>query len=252
MSSAFERFFNKSLPDLRYFTANEFLAKGSNANGLNTDPPKELWPNVIPLARAMDAIRHHLGVPIQLHSVYRSLPYNRSIGSSDDSQHPKFTAADWSCPARGTPADWAATVKWLRAHGVFDGGVGLYKSFVHVDVRGTHANWLGRGAVENGEVLSPAISPTPIAIPSSPDFPPDIPTDDRTGSDVPPPVQDVGGNAARLLVGLIAGAALWAARKPIKGLFGWLVKGTPMQKIISAALLLFAVAAIAYALFGDF
>ena len=56
---------------LRHFSADEFLAKGgshsnpdSAAFGLNTDPPQNLWPNILPTARVLDELRERLGVPL--------------------------------------------------------------------------------------------------------------------------------------------------------------------------------------------
>lgn len=60
------------------------------------------------------------------------------------------------------------------------------------------------------------------------------------------------GNGIRLLGGLFIGAALYALREPIKGLFGWLANGNTAQKIISTSLLIIALGAFVYSLLGDF
>ena len=41
----------------------------------------------------------------------------------------------------GNPGQWADRLKQLRQQGIFEGGIGIYKTFVHVDVRGTRADW---------------------------------------------------------------------------------------------------------------
>ena len=81
-----------------------------------------------------------------LTSVYRSPKYNAAIdGSATKSQHLEFRAADFSVPGKGNPKAWASKLREMRAAGVFSGGIGLYKTFVHVDVRGANADWKGKG-----------------------------------------------------------------------------------------------------------
>ena len=152
----FEQWFNEQIQP-RFFNAREFLVKGGShsnrhhrAYGLNTDPPPELWPNILPTVRVLDTLRERLGYAVVLTSVYRSPPYNRAIGSSNPpdprvqdgigSQHPRFTAADFRGVA-GTSEEWAAELRRMRSQGVFRGGIGVYSTFVHVDTRGVNADW---------------------------------------------------------------------------------------------------------------
>ncbi|WP_434050656.1 MAG: D-Ala-D-Ala carboxypeptidase family metallohydrolase [Roseibium sp.] len=149
---AFKLFFEANLPNVTNFRWDEFLVKGaSHSNpakkgfGLNTDPPAELWPNVVTLAKTLQAFRDEIGAPVKLTNVYRSPAYNKTLkGAAKNSQHVQFKAADIIC-STGTPRDWQKILIKLRSDGVFGGGIGLYKTFVHVDVRGTPANWKGKG-----------------------------------------------------------------------------------------------------------
>ncbi|WP_319411576.1 D-Ala-D-Ala carboxypeptidase family metallohydrolase [uncultured Cohaesibacter sp.] len=130
------------------FAAKEFLFKGgSNLVGscanLNTDPPEELWENVIELARLLQAIRTKFGVPVRISSCYRSPAYNRCIGGASKSQHMCFTAADITIADTGTPLAWYKTILQMRNNGLFEGGIGRYQSFIHVDVRGHNCEWVG-------------------------------------------------------------------------------------------------------------
>ncbi len=133
--------------NLRHFSPRELLSKGQahetpghRGYGLNTDPPPERWPNVIPAITMADRMREHFGRPVVILSAYRSAAYNAAIGGASRSQHLKFTALDLSCPGI-TPQ---ACFDWLciqRERDVFRGGLGLYRSFIHVDGRGTNATW---------------------------------------------------------------------------------------------------------------
>lgn len=153
--SAFSAWFYAHMPSIRFFKPEELLTKGaSNASlKLNTDPPEHLWPNVVPLVHVLEEFRERVGYPVRLHSVYRSPAYNAAIGGAKNSQHKQFTAADFSVAGRGKPADWAATLRAMRDDGAFTGGIGEYKTFVHVDVRGTNADWLGSGVSGGGGMV---------------------------------------------------------------------------------------------------
>jgi lysozyme family protein len=142
----FQIFFARRLSDLRHFTWRELLVKGGGGAELNDDPPQDLWPNVIATARLLEAIREKVGKPVRLHSVYRSPAYNRTLnGAASRSQHMAFTAADFSVAGVST-GDLAAIAHALRAgNSGFEGGVGVYNGFVHVDTRGARADWDRRG-----------------------------------------------------------------------------------------------------------
>lgn len=143
---AFRRFFDQSA-QAQHFTADEFIVLGpSNSNpssachNKNSIAPEILWPNVVPLVAAMDAIREKLGHPVRITNCYRASPYNTCVGGVTSSQHLKFKAADFICSG-GTSGDWAEAAMAVRRDGIFNGGIGIYRSFVHVDVRGSNANW---------------------------------------------------------------------------------------------------------------
>lgn len=134
--------------NLRYFKPYEFLVMGhqhSNPNspayGLNAKPDPKLWPNIAETARVLDSLRELMGAPISTLSVYRTKPYNKAIGGAKASQHMDFNAVDFVVKSNSSPADWAAALRNLRQDNFFKGGIGTYNSFVHVDTRGTNADW---------------------------------------------------------------------------------------------------------------
>ena len=133
---------------LRHFLADELLTLGSQntagaCKGLNDYPPEDLWGNILPTAAVLDKLREDLNASIHILSVYRAPAYNKCIdGSATNSFHMRFKAIDFVCDV-GTPSTWAAKLREYRVRGVFSGGIGVYKSFVHVDTRGVNANWTG-------------------------------------------------------------------------------------------------------------
>jgi hypothetical protein len=126
---------------IKYFTAREvfFLGDSNGRLKLNSTPPERLWHNIIPTLRFLDAVRERVG-PLRLISIYRNERYNKAVGGVPPSQHKRFTAAD-VVPLRASVADlWAACVDERRKQN-FMGGLGRYRSFVHVDCRGSKATW---------------------------------------------------------------------------------------------------------------
>jgi uncharacterized protein YcbK (DUF882 family) len=69
--------------------------------------------------------------PVIINSGCRCLNYNRSIGSSDTSQHVDGRAADINVPNTSTREIY----DYLEAIMGNNGGLGLYEQFVHVDSR---------------------------------------------------------------------------------------------------------------------
>jgi N-acetylmuramoyl-L-alanine amidase len=110
----------------------------------NDTPPLERWHRIVPTIRVLELVRDRFG-PTVIHSAYRSLAYNVAVGGVGDSRHSQNDAIDFSCKT-GTPEDWARFLRDKRATGVFTGGIGVYprSGFVHIDTRGTVADWSGK------------------------------------------------------------------------------------------------------------
>jgi len=130
----------------RYFKGREFTPYWSRVrDGVkNSVPPRNLWPDILPTLKVLDALREQMGAPIRLLSTYRSPAYNRSVGGESQSFHMQFKAIDFTCD-KGTPEQWADALKLMRKEKVFSGGIGIYprNGFVHVDTRGYTADWRG-------------------------------------------------------------------------------------------------------------
>ena len=149
-STAFDmqafRSFVQSL-GLRHFSAEELLfmgasnAPGGSCAGRNHLPEQAKWHRIAATARMLDEIRHRLNAKCTVLSGYRSPAYNSCIGGESASLHMEFNAIDFRCVS-GTAAQWHAVAKAVRASTPdFKGGIGKYSSFVHIDTRGTNANW---------------------------------------------------------------------------------------------------------------
>ncbi len=134
--------FLKSL-QLRYIADYEVLsAHRRERNGIaNSLPPRALWQAIVPTLRVADELRHRLGVPLtHIASAYRSPEYNRQCpGAAKYSKHLKNEALDlvFACNSKAAFDEAQA----MRREGLFCGGIGLYKNFIHVDTRGRNATW---------------------------------------------------------------------------------------------------------------
>jgi len=124
---------------IRYFTADEVFYRGARDAKLqlNTDPPRGLWPSLLAVVKVADEARHRLGKPLRITSSFRSVAYNRAIKGAVGSYHTKASALDLS----GSPATLHRILQEMRSEGLFRGGIGRYKTFCHVDVRGKNADW---------------------------------------------------------------------------------------------------------------
>ena len=131
---------------LRYFTGAEILQSTRKVrNGVkNTIPPKSKWNNIKDASRVIDELRHNLGVPITIASSYRNEKYNKKCGGVRYSQHKEFKAFDLQCKRKRPKTIYRALLA-MRQAGDFSGGLGEYKTFVHIDTRGTNATWKGKG-----------------------------------------------------------------------------------------------------------
>lgn len=91
------------------------------------------------LVEVLQAIRDHFKAPVTINSGYRSVSYNKKVKGAQFSQHQYGTAADIQVSGV-EPKDVYAYVEKLMPK---TGGIGLYDSFTHVDVRTAKSRWKG-------------------------------------------------------------------------------------------------------------
>ena len=96
--------------------------------------------NVIELAENLQVLRDVVG-KLDLTNAYRCKEHNADVGGAVNSQHLKGKAADVKSSAM-SPSEIAVTIDDLMKNEKFKlGGVGIYNTFTHVDIRGSRARW---------------------------------------------------------------------------------------------------------------
>lgn len=91
------------------------------------------------LVDVLEKIRAHFGKPTTITSGYRTDTWNKKEGGSDYSQHKYGFAADIKVSGVA-PSKVAAFAETLMPS---KGGIGIYNSFTHIDVRETKSRWNG-------------------------------------------------------------------------------------------------------------
>lgn len=105
------------------------------------DMPLEVYENVIKLAGQLQTLRDYTGRPININSAYRCPEHNAKCNGSKRSQHLLGKAADITIQSL-KPIEVFAIIEDLIDFGVMlQGGLGLYDTFVHYDIRKTKARW---------------------------------------------------------------------------------------------------------------
>lgn len=89
------------------------------------------------LLNKLQILRDKIGKPIIINSGYRTKRYNEKVGGSPKSQHMLGKAAD--IKINGLTPDEIA----IKAEKIGFGGIGIYKTFVHLDVRHIKTRWRG-------------------------------------------------------------------------------------------------------------
>jgi uncharacterized protein YcbK (DUF882 family) len=96
----------------------------------------------------LEPLRKKFG-PVTIDSGFRTRAWNEKVGGASNSYHRygihdgNDQAADVRC-ANGSPREWWATLNWIRNNKRNGrGGLGLYSTFVHCDIRDYKADWRG-------------------------------------------------------------------------------------------------------------
>jgi uncharacterized protein YcbK (DUF882 family) len=103
--------------------------------------PSQVITNIIELAKNLQVLRDEVKKSIQITSGYRSPEHNAKVKGAKLSQHITGMAADIKVSGM-TPKQVAEVIERLIAEKKMkEGGIGIYKTWVHYDIRNTKARW---------------------------------------------------------------------------------------------------------------
>lgn len=103
--------------------------------------PSSVLVKIKELAKNLQVLRDYFNLPVSINSGYRSPKHNKAVGGVANSRHVKGEAADITVDGK-TPKQVAEAIMKLQKEGKMKkGGVGLYNTFVHYDIRGYDAKW---------------------------------------------------------------------------------------------------------------
>ena len=89
------------------------------------------------LVSLLQKVRNHFGRAVIINSAYRTETHNKKVGGSTNSQHKYGMAADIRINGI-SPKTIATYINTLMPN---SGGIGVYSSFVHIDVRAKKSRW---------------------------------------------------------------------------------------------------------------
>jgi len=107
--------------------------------------PCKYMGNVRVLAENLEVLRAALGGnAVRVTSGYRSPDYNKKVGGVKSSQHLTASAADIQVAGYTPRGVQKKILELIRGGKMKQGGVGIYRTFVHYDIRGRAARWGSR------------------------------------------------------------------------------------------------------------
>ncbi|WP_036384878.1 D-Ala-D-Ala carboxypeptidase family metallohydrolase [Muricauda sp. MAR_2010_75] len=100
--------------------------------------------NLERLASNLQALRNYVGKPVFVNSGLRSVEHNEAVGGVKDSRHLYGQAADIRVDGMTTQQLNDAIEHLVSIGEMEQGGLGIYDTWVHYDVRGVRARWDNR------------------------------------------------------------------------------------------------------------
>lgn len=107
--------------------------------------PSEYMHNLRELVLNLQIIRDHIDKPVKIISGFRTKRHNRKIGGARKSQHLTACAADFQVDGLSVLELYEIIIDLMKEGQIKAGGVGLYPTFVHYDIRGWNARWSAKG-----------------------------------------------------------------------------------------------------------
>ena len=124
------------------FSLKEFDCKGNCKECKDgCDMPSDVYMNIIKLVKQLQFLRDYTGRAITINSGYRSPEHNAKVGGSQTSQHLLGKAADITIEGLKPTEVYKIIEDLIDMGEMLQGGLGLYDTFVHYDIRKTKARW---------------------------------------------------------------------------------------------------------------
>lgn len=117
------------------FTQREFRSRDG------AKMPLDVLENIKELACNLQVLRDLLGESIKINSGYRSEAHNKAVGGVKTSKHTKGLAADIRVKDLDTDDLYLLIESLINEGDMKEGGLGVYDTFVHYDIRGARARW---------------------------------------------------------------------------------------------------------------
>ena len=103
--------------------------------------PNEVFLQIQKLASQLQCIRDFIRFPINITNAYSCPTHNKEVGGVSNSQHILGKAADIQVDDSSPEAIYQV-IDTLAEYGhVLQGGLGLYNTFTHYDIRKTRVRW---------------------------------------------------------------------------------------------------------------
>lgn len=103
--------------------------------------PNDVLNNIAELAKNVQIIRDYVGVPLTINSGYRSPSHNKSVGGVANSYHVQGKASDLASKQITPKKLYDAILKLIADGKIYNGGVGIYNTFVHYDIGNKGRRW---------------------------------------------------------------------------------------------------------------
>lgn len=116
------------------FTLSEFNKHGFALN-------EKILKNIQALANNLQVLRDEVKKPIKITSGYRNAEYNAKIKGAKNSRHITGEAADFKIEGYSPELVAAIIEKLISTGKMEEGGIGIYKTWVHYDHRNVKARW---------------------------------------------------------------------------------------------------------------
>ena len=107
----------------------------------NCEMPPEVLHNVQKVANQLQVLRTATEQSIKINSAYRCESHNAKIGGKANSQHLLGKAADITI-YNFLPIEVNSLIEsFIASSDILQGGLGLYDTFTHYDIRNSKARW---------------------------------------------------------------------------------------------------------------